>query len=775
MRGPAYILFLLLFAAGITAGRFCNNVCLIILLSVAASVSLIALFTLRGRSRFIKILSAFVVVGMITMFLTGAAAKNGVLPRLARDRAVADVTGRVFSPPVKNGGSLSFFFAVSEVRSSGSVWKTGERLLVRLYDWKEKEKHIFPGSCLSLQGRMEVAGRSSGWLLDHGAASILEASGKNVNRGRDPPDPVSKTMNWTRVWVSGVYERMFPLNVAGFIEGVTLSKTDDMDPGTLADLRGCGLSHVVAVSGLHVGSAAILALALLAAFGAGKKARYLGAIAMAAVVLGLSNFRPSATRAALMAGVCFSGSILGRNYDSLVGLSLAGFLILVMNPRAITDPGFQYSFAAALGIVIAARARRKETGRLRTILTVCAGAQLGILPLVLMSGEGVPVTAIAANLIVVPLVGPLLFTSWAAALLSTLNSHLGTMAAFVPAGIARFTMGLASALSRVPRAGLAGGTVAVASLLVYAVGLVTLIVRARSGRPLFRPVVSLLLAVSILIVPCAAFPGFGAPDKIVVLDVGQGDAILIQDRSGGTVLIDGGPDEKKIIRKLEARGIRHIDLVVLSHPHEDHASGLVEVLREVPVGRLVDPGLARDASGAYRELLDAAEEKRIPRTIAREGQVFAVSEHIRLEVLYAPGDLPEIPENLNNCSVVIMVDLVGTKALMTGDIEADAQKALREMHPGLSCNVLKIPHQGAVDASEPEFIDSCTPTLALISVGRENEYGHPSNRCLDILRARGIGVLRTDRDGDIEVSVGNGRIGVTTESGVKATAAETAR
>jgi competence protein ComEC len=226
---------------------------------------------------------------------------------------------------------------------------------------------------------------------------------------------------------------------------------------------------------------------------------------------------------------------------------------------------------------------------------------------------------------VVPLVGTLLFTSWASALLSAVSVHLGKLATFVPASIAKFILGLASELSRVPRAGLVGGTLAILALLLYAVGLIALIVRAMSGRSLFRPLVALLLASLISFVPCAPLPGFRAPDKIVALDVGEGDAILIQDRFGGTVLVDGGPDERKIIRKLEARGIKRIDLAVLSHPHSDHAAGLVEVLREIPVGRLVDPGLKKDATEAYRKLLDTAEDENIPRTIAREGQVLTVS------------------------------------------------------------------------------------------------------------------------------------------------------
>jgi competence protein ComEC len=114
-----------------------------------------------------------------------------------------------------------------------------------------------------------------------------------------------------------------------------------------------------------------------------------------------------------------------------------------------------------------------------------------------------------------------------------------------------------------------------------------------------------------------------------------------------------------------------------------------------------------------------------------------------------------------------MADLVGTRALMTGDIEVDAQKILEELHPDLNCKILKMPHQGAANASDPEFVDSCNPALTLISVERGNRYGHPSARCLGILSDRRIGILRTDLYGDIEVAVGNGKMGVTMGNGVK--------
>lgn len=225
-------------------------------------------------------------------------------------------------------------------------------------------------------GRMSSIPRGLAWLMDHGAASILQVSRRDLSVTPTAPDPVSRT-----------FRRIFPPRVAGLMQGMTMSKLDDMDPGDESSLRACGLSHIVAVAGLHVGSVAVLTLALFTALGVGRKCRYAAACSAAATVLAISNFRPSAVRAFLMAGLGFGGAMIGRDYDPLAGLSVAGAFILAANARALFDSGFQFSLAAALGIVLALRSRGRSS-RARVFLAVCAGAQLGILPIMMLEGEG---------------------------------------------------------------------------------------------------------------------------------------------------------------------------------------------------------------------------------------------------------------------------------------------------------------------------------------------------------------------------------------------------
>jgi competence protein ComEC len=711
-----------------------------------------------GRLRYGLLPLLFALVGLIVSSLTFQCAAGGILPRITSGYKRVTVSGRATSTLRPGAGGESFTMAVEDVRAGRNRWHTGEVLLVNVEGLCRVRDLL--GRSVRVTGRIAPGGRSAGWLLELGASCSLSADARAIQAGAVNGNRIRREFERLRQWMSGAYRRIFPERIAGFIDGVTLSKTESTDPEIISDLRATGLSHVVAVAGLHVGSAAVLVLALLSILRVGRRSRYACAAAAAFTVMGLAGFRLPASRAFIMAALCFGGMITGMDYDPLAGLSIAGMALLGINPRALFDPGFQFSFAAALAIVLSmGRARARNLDRVRASLLICSAAQLGILPLVLLSGEGVSLTALAANLVVVPLVGPLLLSSWCASLLTVVFRPAAALAAVVPAALARAVTGVASALSRVPRAWPGAAPTATIALLLYALALALLVKRARRKGPLFGPMVCAFAAMALIVFPALLPPALGARDRVTALDVGEGDAILIQDRFGSSVLIDGGPDPHAIVEKLSRRGVSRIDLVISSHPHADHLNGLVQVMREIPVDRLLYPGMHGD-SAAYRELLDIASEKRVPTSVASEGQVISVSRATELEVLYAGTGTPIEPDDENNQSLVAMATIDGARVLLAGDIEAAGQKVLLGFHPDLKCDVLKIPHQGADNAATNGLFDSCRPEVALISVEKGNSYGHPAPGCLRKLSDRGIRVLRTDMSGDIELSVGSGRIGL---------------
>jgi len=239
--------------------------------------------------------------------------------------------------------------------------------------------------------------------------------------------------------------------------------------------------------------------------------------------------------------------------------------------------------------------------------------------------------------------------------------------------------------------------------------------------------------------------------KVHFFDIGQGDAIFIETPNQTQVLIDGGPD-KTVLEKLNQEMPlydRRIDLVILTHPDADHITGLVEVLNYYQVGRILTSGLKKDTA-IYQRWRNLIEEKNIPLTIAQTGQRFILQEGIVLNILWPEQSLIESSsKNANNVSIVGQLVYGQTEFLLTGDIEKEVEQRLLNQNWDLTSDILKVPHHGSKTSSSYNFLKAVNPQIAVISVGLNNRYGHPSQIVLD--RLKEIVVYRTDKDSDIRI------------------------
>ena len=255
---------------------------------------------------------------------------------------------------------------------------------------------------------------------------------------------------------------------------------------------------------------------------------------------------------------------------------------------------------------------------------------------------------------------------------------------------------------------------------------------------------------------------------ITVLAIGQGDAILVEAPSGATMLVDGGPDPELTLRRIGANlpfHARRIDLLVLSHPHQDHVAGLVEVLDRFGVNAVLEAGIAFE-NPAYERLVADAAAAGIPVVLARTGAEVTLDPTTRLRILYptAADAVAPLPEgDINNASVVLEIRHGAFRALLTGDAEAPVESALLERGGLGPVDVLKVGHHGSHSSSTREFLDAVRPRVAVISAGIDNEYGHPAPETLAALE--GVPVFRTDLDGDIEIATDGSAFQVRTDAG----------
>jgi len=261
-----------------------------------------------------------------------------------------------------------------------------------------------------------------------------------------------------------------------------------------------------------------------------------------------------------------------------------------------------------------------------------------------------------------------------------------------------------------------------------------------------------LLAVNIFAWAIVCYLSQSPSLEVNFFDVGQGDAIFIETAQGQQILIDGGPGNvilEKLAKELPFWD-RTIDLIILTHPELDHLSGLIEVLKNYQVENILWTGVVRETA-VYQEWEKAIKAEGAKIFIARAGQKIISGKSI-LEILCPFDEIEEeIFKDSNNTSIVAKLVFGNTSFLFTGDIGKSQEKEIISRGEDIDSDVLKVPHHGSKTSSSEEFIRGVSPEIAIISVGKDNKYGHPHQEVLDILNKYGINVLRTDRDGDIKI------------------------
>jgi competence protein ComEC len=587
---------------------------------------------------------------------------------------------------------------------------------------------------------------------------------------------------------------------AGLAAGIVVGLRDRVDRDLAADFTTVGASHIVAISGWNI---AIVA-ASVAALGGGMARRRRALLTATAIVLyvAFAGASASVVRAAAMAGVVLLARESGRAGRAAAALGWAALILLLVDPHLVTDAGFQLSTLATAGILAWATplgawltnaARGRAPAWLVECLAVSLAAQAATLPVVLATFGRLAIVSPVVNLAVVPLVAPAMAAS-AVALGAGLAAMVGAPAVVatvlgLPAwfllsvivGVVQAAAALpfASATLEPPWNVAAGGLVVLAPVGVVAsrklarprsapaARTVTPPDRTRPGaRPRGHRAAVAGLAIALVAVVVAASHRPDGSTTITVLDVGQGDAILIEGARGGRMLVDGGPDPDRLLIELDERlppWDRRIDVVVLTHPHEDHVAGLALLLSRYRVGRVFEPGMRGPGPG-YEAWNDELTDGRAPaRGLLVTGDRLAVDD-LRFEVLWpdpgrVPAEPPDSGRGINDVSIVLLGEVDGRRVLLTGDVEDDVDPVLaaRGLPP---VDFLKVAHHGSGTASTVAFLGVVRPAVAVVSAGADNRYGHPARSTLDHLAATGAEVFRTDTDGSVEVVIDDGRLTV---------------
>lgn len=614
---------------------------------------------------------------------------------------------------------------------------------------------IISGNGKAMAGSTIVA---SGLLTPSGHGLVLQRATFSVVRGP----------SWRERWrtrATNAIDRVFSAD-APLARALLVADTRSITPEVRDRYAAAGLAHMLSVSGLHVGIIALALDALFQLLRLPSRAATIASIAVVGVYVALIGAPDPAVRSAVMLAA-MGASRLAQRPTSPWALLALGAAAPLLSPRAATDVGYQLSVAGvaalvAAGTLVGRAVPARVRGWRRTLaagLVTSTIATLVSAPLVAWTFGRISLVGPLTNLAAAPLMAiaqPMLFLGL---LLAPLHSVAGLIGDAAHPLLAGFDL-IASAGASIPGAWMEV-TPTTTTAVFAGIASAALVVACVSRHP-GMPMIVGAGALGIIVWGGVAPTGSGLAE-LHMLDVGQGDAIALRTPHGRWVLFDagrswrGGDAGRSVILPYLARRRGSLDAFVLSHPHTDHVGGASTIVRALRPRRYYDAAFA-GAADAYRQSLMSARDAGTAWQRVFPGDSLVV-DGVVVAFLAPDSTWTAGLRDPNLASTVVRIRVGGVRFLLVGDAEREEEEWLLEhAREALAADVLKVGHHGSSTSSGATFLDAVRPRIALVSVGANNSYGHPSQAVMESLTERGAQVLRTDRLGTVVIRTDGQRL-----------------
>ena len=729
------------------------------------------------------------------------------------DLSQSEILGVVSDDPADSGAILTFRLAAERLRPDGdAVWTpvSGDiRVTARIpaaLSGSREAPFIRYGDRLIVLGTVESP-RHFGvfdfpaYLESQGIGSIMRFPEVELV-GEDGGSPAYRWLYALRRDMARSISTVIPEPQASFGQAILLGIRDDLPDSLNEDFRRSGTAHLLAISGLHV--SILLALVISASeFTIGRRRQFYLALPLLAIWIYalMSGASDSAMRAAIMGTVYIGAIAVGRPRSLIPALALAATVMVALEPRVLSRVSFQLSFAAMTGIAIYYEffsdrivewlhigPEREEwwAASLRGLagaVGVSVVATLATAPLVMFYFERVSIVGLPATLLSMPALPLALTTHGATALVGLVSETAAAPLGWIAWGMSKYITQVASLFAGIPAASVEVRELSPALVWAYytAIAAVTLLLYSpiRWRRPRLRVqsevwnvaipwqfcALTLLAAIIVWAVVLSRSDG---NLKVVFADVGQGDMTVVSTPSGRTIVVDGGPDTDRAVQTLDAHTPfwkRNLSLVVLSHPHSDHISGLNEVLRRYDVERVLE--LRREYESAdYATWVRLADSEGAQMLRALPGMRLEFDDGVVIYVL-GPSDTSggATPTDPNDESVVVRVVYGNASFLLTGDVATNGERWLLRSGQTLASDVLKVAHHGSNTSSSAAFLSAVSPRAAVISAGQDNRFGHPDPEVVERLEGLipGSRIFRTYESGTVTFETDGNTLSVKTE------------
>jgi competence protein ComEC len=727
-------------------------------------------------------------------------------------RGTVEIQGMVVEADTRDRYCL-LTFSANEVAVDGERKEVSGTALVRV----PRYPTYHYGDVLKVTGELETPSQSEdfdykAYLARQGIYSVIYYPRVEVlDRGQGV-----KPLQWIyslRERLSASLARALPEPQASLAQAILLGLRGNIPDSLRQAFSRTGTAHILAISGLHMSIIIAILLSLCSLLFGRQRSLYIWlTLALMWLYALLTGLHPPVIRATIMGSLFLVAEYLGRQRSAIIALAFAAAVMVGIQPGLLWSNSFQLSFLAMAGLILLCphfqawgrkgvarvfgdrRALATAGNVITDVFAASLAAIVAVGPLIAYNFDVVSLVALPATFFSLPALPFIIVTSALVAFAGLFALLAAQILGWLAWLFLSYLILVVQGFDALPYSSLQVATistwhvwgyyailVAVLGLLNHRNKLANVSSRLTSGikkvaQGIPKPHLSFSpkwLVVPLLIVAILAWSvALTAPDDklhVSFLDVGQGDAVLIQTPNGQNILIDGGPDPQKINLELSKKlpfWDRTIDLVVCTQPQADHVTGLVDVLHRYKVKQVLDPGVSYNSS-IYQEWLNVLEERGTEYNIARVGQEIDLGNEIKMEVLNPPESLwAGTSHDVDNNGVVLKLSWGQVSFLFTADIREDIEFELIGQRANLKSTVLKVAHHGSETSTSQQFLAAVDPEVAAISVGADNSFGHPSPEVVERLIER-LGednIYRTDEDGTIEFITDGEQLWVQTDS-----------
>ena len=608
---------------------------------------------------------------------------------------------------------------------------------------------------------------------------------------------IYKQINNLSTYLKEKVNTIFNKQTAQILNGLILGDTSQIEEEIKDNFKSANISHILAISGMHISYLIILLENILNRIIGKRKTRYI-IIIFLIIYMTITGFSPSVTRAGSIGILIMLSKLIYRKNDFLNSISFSLVIQLIYNPYLILNQGLQFSYTATIGIVYLCPVilnilniwtnkicekqkysknkylKMKKEGyiltKIKEMLSVTLSAQIAILPIMILNYNIFNTYFLITNLLVAIIIGPIIMCSFIVILISIILADIAVYLAYIVELGIQILLYISN-IGNLPFSNIYCKTPSIISIIVYYIILIILkilhdtylmkkisITKTRIKNYIsvikYRFIqnkqkhIKILTSIIIILILINLIP---KKFQINFIDIGQGDGTFIVTPQNKTILIDGGGSsffkvgKNTLIPYILDKGYTHIDYIFISHFDTDHVGAILELIKELKVGNIFISEQI-ETSENYEIFKEITSMKNINVQILKQGNRLDIEKDIYIDIIWPQEE--QIEENpLNNNSLVMKMYYKDFSILFTGDIEKIAEEKLIKSLKNteiLESTVLKVPHHGSKTSTTKEFLECINPKIALIGVGKNNLFGHPSNDVIKRLEECNVQIFRTD-------------------------------